>query len=526
MRISAGMVHASVLLACVCGATFAQRVDAVAEAQHPTEVVQPRLSDQQETMESKYPDDFRLTIREFSQSVTDDPRPRLIIVCEAPIDDRYITFIGLNNERALVAAITSARLHNASQDILLSPIYEMVGVVPNPRASDPRSDTATMDWAYIFDRNGDGRIDYLAYLESALPVLPEDYEGEIPDVSDETLTKHELQLLLRSTKMVFWHMQDANFDGEHDVFFVPMTNDKLGGIWIDSWLLAQDQDFDGTYDQCSYFVRSLRGESADCVSDDAKYRVPGRSFAGLEEVPLPASVDLFARINESAAYCALDQSAFYSDTDGIFRDLEVTPIETEERDRIYYVKGSDSLATGVETIYSREEPTILVVTYKDGLKDGLETGWSNNEQKLFESNFVAGKRQGIHVTWYANGMKNKATHYKDDVEQGIQKRWYGPFKGGVLMAESVFVNGKREGSATAWHPNGKKMMEINFKDGQRDGLATHWYDNGKKEWQGMYANGEPTGEFNFWNKRGRVKRMPADEYPEESDFFPFDDIWP
>ena len=526
MKGLAGIVIASAWLALACGLPYAHPLEGIAGAD-ATPIIRPHLPAVMPTPGAVLPpDDFYLAVRRFSQSISDDTRPGLISICESTGDDGHISFLGSNNDRAFIAALTEDQLHSPSQDVSLSPLFEMVGQLPNPRAFDPRSDTATLDWAFIFDRNGDGLVDYLAYLEGALPVFPENFHGRLPDLSDNKANKEELLLLLSSTRMVFWHMQDANFDGRHDMLFVPMTNDKLFGAWIDSWLITRDLDFDGQYDQCSYWTTSLAGEPLECASRKGKYRVPGRSFAGIRELPLPQSVDLFGRINKGAAGCGLGRLSFYADTDDIVADMQVRPIETVEKGGLYYLKGSEILADGVETIYAEEEPNSLTITYRNGLKDGLETGWNADGDKLFESNFVAGRRQGFHVSWYSNGMKRTATHYRDDVADGVQKRWYGYFKGGKLMAESTYVKGKREGLATVWHPNGKKMMEVRFEDGQRNGIARRWHENGKKEWEGVYASGLPTGEFRYWNERGRIKRTAPDEYPEDREFFAFEDIWP
>lgn len=106
----------------------------------------------------------------------------LVVSCEAKLGERYVTFLGYEANSPLVAAFTKHRLRNPSADVILHELYVMKRGLPHPIGYDPRSETPTMDWAYILDRNGDGHVEYLAYLESPMAVKPPDHEGNLPPI--------------------------------------------------------------------------------------------------------------------------------------------------------------------------------------------------------------------------------------------------------------------------------------------------------------------------------------------------------
>ena len=54
------------------------------------------------------------------------------------------------------------------------------------------------------------------------------------------------------------------------------------------------------------------------------------------------------------------------------------------------------------------------------------------------------------------------------------------------MREGSYLNGKKHGPWTLYHPNGNKKSEATFVEGQYVGLYTSYHPNGKRRWQGRY----------------------------------------
>ena len=113
--------------------------------------------------------------------------------------------------------------------------------------------------------------------------------------------------------------------------------------------------------------------------------------------------------------------------------------DLEEREDIYYLKGSDTPYTGKVFLFHENGQKMSEGNYKDGKEDGLWVHWHENGQKRSESNLKDGKENGLWLMWHKNGQKWIEENYKD---------------------------GKCEGLSVRWHGNGQKQVEGNFKDGE------------------------------------------------------------
>jgi len=165
-----------------------------------------------------------------------------------------------------------------------------------------------MDWGYVFDRNHDGKVDYLAYLDGANLVVPDDWTGDLPSQSS-TFTKETFEeLIIPNIKLLFWHLADDNSDGNHDGAAVSTRNVESG--WIDGWIAARDTDFDGNYDSCKYFQGRFRTDVGQCEGTPSSYRAPNKELSGLVKVP-PNKGFYFQFINEAAEKCHLSGESFY-----------------------------------------------------------------------------------------------------------------------------------------------------------------------------------------------------------------------
>ena len=54
------------------------------------------------------------------------------------------------------------------------------------------------------------------------------------------------------------------------------------------------------------------------------------------------------------------------------------------------------------------------------------------------------------------------------------------------MREGSYLNGKKHGPWTLYHPNGNKKSEATFSEGKYTGLYTSYHENGNRRWQGRY----------------------------------------
>jgi hypothetical protein len=110
------------------------------------------------------------------------------------------------------------------------------------------------DWGYVFDRNGDGKVDYLCYFMGPMPVEGADFPADFPKREADgklRLKKEEIEFLVRHMKAVFYHVADDDFDGRADgVVIFSMDPDRN---WVNGWGLFRSTKGDGDLDDARRF---------------------------------------------------------------------------------------------------------------------------------------------------------------------------------------------------------------------------------------------------------------------------------
>ncbi len=92
--------------------------------------------------------------------------------------------------------------------------------------------------------------------------------------------------------------------------------------------------------------------------------------------------------------------------------------------------------------------------------------------------FKDGKRDGEWITYDDTGKKPKTEeHYVSGEEDGVWKTWY---PSGQLKQQASFKLGKRDGASTEYDDKGKKILEAEYTDGKLNGNATRWFPDGRK----------------------------------------------
>jgi hypothetical protein len=163
-------------------------------------------------------------------------KPRLGILGQHKISNWYVSIIGLKETKTIfLAAVTKQPIKNVMKEISLSVKF-------NGRIPDVGK---TSTWGYIFDRNGDGKIDYLALLGGAAPVkdstFSEDYAYRgLP------LRTDDIKYYIKNTKLIFNHWADDNYDGILDgLIHVDMDRDR---DMVDRRLVIRSTAFNGQFD--------------------------------------------------------------------------------------------------------------------------------------------------------------------------------------------------------------------------------------------------------------------------------------
>lgn len=228
------------------------------------------------------------------------PRKDLRIHCQKRVRSgkhrAYVSFVGFKDGGIFIAALSRKRLRKPGKNLRTR----------IPRGGLPPS--ATMDWGYVFDRNHDGRVDYLAYLDGINPVVPDDWRGHLPNLTRPFTGRELKEIVLPNTRAVFWHMADDDFDGRHDGLAVSMRDVSTG--WLNGWVMARDTNFDGRFDACVFYRGRMRSKVGDCDPAARGFGVKGERPSGLSGVPAVDEPSLLTLINQVAKRCRLQGESF------------------------------------------------------------------------------------------------------------------------------------------------------------------------------------------------------------------------
>ncbi len=237
----------------------------------------------------------------YTRTQSPPDESKLIMICEQKVKDFFVTFIGFESKKVLLAAVTKVKLANPKEDIWLK--WRFVPSGQNPKGG------VTADWGYVFDRNGDGKIDYIAFLMGPLWVKDKDFPIDYPKMG-EKLNGEQVRLMINSTKLVFRYFADENFDGKVDAVVLEVLDDRT---WVDHWLFARNSHFDGVIDDGWHFKSNISEKLSDLIKTDQGYLWGGFGGSILGNQLLATGSEIMSNFNEGAKACGFTKDSFYNE---------------------------------------------------------------------------------------------------------------------------------------------------------------------------------------------------------------------
>jgi len=238
---------------------------------------------------------------------TDSPpdESRLSVECREKIDNIYVTFVGVEKGKVLLAAITQEKLKKPDKHILLK-VYNTKSL-ENPIL--PSGDYV-MDWGYVYDRNGDGKIDYVVYNIGPMPFKQKDFPEDYPK-SGQSLNLSDIELLFKSMRLLFTHWADDNYDGKVDAVVFEAVDPESN--WVEGWTAVRSTKYDGTVDEGWYFKDDINVREREAERTGTGFST--RRIPGIEPVFGPGELvhktKILTMFNEAAEKCNLTSSSFY-----------------------------------------------------------------------------------------------------------------------------------------------------------------------------------------------------------------------
>lgn len=239
----------------------------------------------------------------------------LSVLCKKKSPDGgYVNFLGGDDGKVRLVVFTEKRIKKLSKIVMLK-----VGFFTHPSSGLPVPTArptlkGALDWAYVFDRNSDGQIDYMTYLYSAIPVMGDDFPEDFPK-SVGGSTKYDLkayQHFVRKTELVFSHHADDNHDGAIDFIVASVHSSEYAG-WVEGYGVLRSTNFDGVLDMSWTFVRDISQPTGKVEKNDDGYvlqnDVPDRKMRTAEEW-LEFTNFVLQRTNKFITKCKLSGSLY------------------------------------------------------------------------------------------------------------------------------------------------------------------------------------------------------------------------
>lgn len=139
-------------------------------------------------------------------------------------------------------------------------------------------------------------------------------------------------------------------------------------------------------------------------------------------------------------------------------------IKTELRNGLIY--DGASLFTGRLFKLSNNHDTLFVQDIVDGLKNGYCKFFYEGARLAEIRYFEEGKREGAAFGWWPDGKKKFEYHYQNDLFVNQQQEW---FSNGQRYSCKIFLNGYENGMQQVWDSTGAILSNYEAINGRNYG---------------------------------------------------------
>lgn len=224
---------------------------------------------------------------------------KLTILCQKKIDQYYVSFVGTEGGAKAMMAVVTAKQFTEPDSISLTVAFN------GYRPSTGKIPT----WGYMFDRNSDGKIDYLALVSGAAAFKANDFPEQFPR-RNEYMVQSQLEYFVNHCRLIFNHWADDNYDGSVDAaIHIDMDSTR---DWVERRLLVRSKAFSRTFDDAWGVYERTSEEPHEIAFTDEK--VPFHSLANQHDAITWKSMDdksgVLQLLNRAVQACGLTTEKF------------------------------------------------------------------------------------------------------------------------------------------------------------------------------------------------------------------------
>lgn len=143
-------------------------------------------------------------------------------------------------------------------------------------------------------------------------------------------------------------------------------------------------------------------------------------------------------------------------------------------------------------------------TNQTHMADGVHKIYHKDGYLLSKLTYINGKLNGVATNYYPNGKIEQEAYFKDNIQEGPTKIYY---KSGKLKQENNYKNGKANGLGISYYENGKIKGKTPLKNGKENGTAYFYFKNGKTEWVIPYKDGNEDGIVVQYYENGKIRQL-------------------
>jgi hypothetical protein len=183
-----------------------------------------------------------------ADSISQHPpfKSELTVVCQKLASNQYVTFIGTTTTKKVSIVVVTTQP--------VTDILRRIALVVDFDGIKPTIGNITT-WGYVFDRNGDKKIDYLALMDGAAAVKDTGFPADFP-ARGKPLTEQQIEYFVSHCQMIFSHWADDNFDGKID----GMVQSDLDPVrdWVKQYMIVLNSGKSGNPSEAWTFRDNIK----------------------------------------------------------------------------------------------------------------------------------------------------------------------------------------------------------------------------------------------------------------------------